>query len=126
MEARLLVVDDEESILFAMHDYFGSLGYKVECARNMATAKALLRDAEYALMIADLRLGGSDSQDGLKIVACMRERFPKTRIVLLTAYGSPAVAAEARTRGADIVLNKPVSLPKLARLMNDLLGSRHD
>jgi len=68
-------------------------------------------------------LGGSDNQDGLEIVACAHKQYPKTRIVLLTAYGSPALTAEAQTRGADVVLNKPMPLPTLARVVTELLGS---
>jgi len=126
VNARFLIVDDEKSILFAMDEYFGTLGYKVDCANDLASAKALLRAAEYPLIIADLRLGGSDNQDGLEIVACAHKHYPKTRIVLLTAYGSPALTAEAQTRGADVVLNKPMSLPKLALIVTELLEARHD
>ncbi len=106
-----------------MDEYFGTLGYKVDCANDLATAKALLRAQEYPLIIADLRLGGSDNQDGLEVVACAHDHYPKTRIVLLTAHGSPALTAEAQTRGADVVLNNPMPLPTLARIVTELLGS---
>ena len=123
MNTRFLIVDDEQSILFAMDEYFATLSYKVDCANDLATAKALLSAAEYPLIIADLRLGGSDNQDGLEVVACAHQQYPKTRIVLLTAHGSAALTAEAQTRGADVVLNKPTSLPTLARIVTELLGN---
>lgn len=117
MRGRILIVDDEQTVRFAMQDYFETLGYEVDCAADLATAKALLHETTYPLVITDLRLGGSDNQEGLKIIMCAHRRNPDTRIVLLTAYGSPALTAEARRLGADTVLNKPMSLPKLAQFV---------
>lgn len=123
MRTRFLIVDDEKYILYSMSEYFETLGYAVDCANGLATAKSLLRDGKYPLIIADLRLGGSDNRDGLEIVACAHQHYPKTRTVLLTAYGSPALTQEARMRGADVVLSKPMPLPMLARIVTNLLGS---
>lgn len=121
MRGRILIVDDEETILVAMHDYFLALGYEVDCATDLAAAKALLQETAYPVVITDLRLGGSDNQDGLEIVRCAHGRHSSARIVLLTAYGSPALTAEARRLGADTVLNKPMSLPKLAQFVTGLV-----
>ena len=52
---RLLVVDDEAPILFALRQYFSPLGYAVVCAREREEAEALLAHDEFALVIADLR-----------------------------------------------------------------------
>lgn len=117
MRGPILIVDDEETVLFAMHDYFGTLGYEVDCATDLATAKALLHERAYPLVITDLRLGGCDNQEGLEVVTCARGRYPSAQIVLLTAYGSPALTADAQRLGADAVLNKPMPLPKLAQFV---------
>lgn len=120
--ARLLVVDDEKFILFALQDYFGVLGYTVDCASDLAGASTLLREVEYALIIADLRLGGSDNQDGLAILALAQQQRPDTRAVMLTAYGSATITTKALSRGAYVVVNKPISLPRLAEIVTQLLG----
>jgi CheY-like chemotaxis protein len=120
---KILVVDDEEPILFAFREFFGAYGYEVDCARELEEALAMLSSIRYDLIIADLRLTGSHGAEGLEIIEDVRERAPWTRIILLTAYGSPEVEAEAQRRGADAFLQKPTPLPHIAKIVLDLLGS---
>ena len=55
---RLLVIDDEDSIRFAMKEYFEVHGYRVDCAREAEEAEALLAHLRYDVVIADLQLSG--------------------------------------------------------------------
>lgn len=123
MAHRILVIDDEESLLFTIGEYFAIYGYLVECGRDMAEAMALLANGPYSAVIADLRLTGVDGVEGLEIVREVRQRYPNTRVILLTAYGSPETEAEARRLGVDAFLHKPQSLPAVAQLVHDLLQS---
>ena len=123
MAQRLLLIDDEEPILFALREYFTAYGYDVDCAREMEEAEALLANVPYAGVIADLRLTGSHGAEGLEIIGYVRERCPWTRIIILTAYGSPEVEAEARRRGVDSFLHKPKPLPEVAQIVYALVGS---
>jgi DNA-binding response OmpR family regulator len=122
MLPRLLIVDDEPPILLAMRNYFGAKGYAVDCAREREEAEALLSAYPYACVILDLRMTPAHGGDGLEVLAHARMRRPASRIVILTAYGSPAAEAEARSRGADAFIRKPVPLPELARLVAALVG----
>jgi DNA-binding NtrC family response regulator len=120
LERSLLVVDDEDAIRFAMREYFTALGYRVACSRDVTEAKARLAGASYGIVIADLRLSSRRESEGLEIVSYVREHYPSTRIVLLTAYGSAEVEAEARKRGAHAFLQKPQPLPEVARILCEL------
>ena len=117
----MLIVDDEERILVAVGEYFDFQGYDVACAHDLPEAKALLDGRDYAVVIADLRLTGIDASDGLELVTYARARNAATKILLLTAYGTPDVVAEAYRRGADAFLAKPHPLPDLAQLVIALL-----
>jgi ActR/RegA family two-component response regulator len=121
-ETRMLVIDDEEPILFAAREYFEALGFLVDCATELEEAEALLSHVVYAIVIADLRLTGIYGTEGLALVRHVRERCPKTRILLLTAYGSAAVEEEARRLGVDGFLQKPKPLPDVAQIVFGLLG----
>jgi len=114
MKARMLVVDDEESILLAIREYFVPLRYEVDCAQELEEAEALLSHIRYGLLIADLRLTGIHGNEGLELIRFVRERSPWTRIVVLTGYGSPEMESEAIERGVDAFLQKPVPLAALA------------
>ena len=111
---RILIVDDEEPILFAMREYFTALSYLVDCARDLEEAYAFLSTHSYSLIVADLRLTGSHEVEGLEIVKAVRERSPATRIIMLTAYGSLEVEEEAIRSGVDVFLHKPKPLPEVA------------
>ncbi len=122
MKPRLLVVDDEEPILSAIREYFQPLGYDVDCARELEEAEALLTHIRYGLMIADLRLTGIHSNEGLELIRFTHERSPWTRIILLTGYGSSEMETEALGRGVDAFLQKPQPLAELAAIAANLTG----
>jgi DNA-binding response OmpR family regulator len=119
---RLLVVDDEAAIRFALSDYFRECGWEVDSAAEKEEAEALLAHTEYAVVIADLRLTGIYGVEGLDIVQWSRHLRPDTRVVLLTGNGTPEIEAEARRRGVDAFLHKPLPLPELERVVARLTG----
>jgi len=121
--AKLLVVDDEESICFSMREYFSQHGFKVDTAREIEEAEGLIKETEYQVIIQDLRLGVAQRSDGLEIIRLVHEQNPETRIVVLTSYGSPEVEAEARRAGADAFLRKPKPLSQVAQVVQGLIES---
>jgi DNA-binding NtrC family response regulator len=120
--AHILVVDDEESILFAMEQYITAQGCTVDCARELEEAQALLSNIHYHLVLADLRLSGINSSEGLDLVSMVRECCPKTRVIVLTAYGSLEMEQEACRRGVDAFLHKSTPLSEVARAAMQMLG----
>lgn len=120
--ARLLVVDDEAAIRFALVEYFRGSGWTVDAASEKEEAEALLACTAYSVVIADLRLTGIHGVEGLDIVQCSRHLRPDTRVVLLTGNATPEIEAEARRRGADAFLQKPLPLPHLEAIVDDLVA----
>jgi two-component system response regulator YesN len=120
MGDRLLIVDDEIPILFAMKDYFEGLGYEVDTAAQLWEAQELIDRKAYAFVLADLRLSASDRAEGLELAAYVRERTPAARVLLLTAYGSPEIESQARQLGVDAFLHKPQPLSRIAGLVREL------
>jgi DNA-binding response OmpR family regulator len=119
---RLLLIDDEETILFALARYFRRIGYTVDTARELEEAEALATYTEYDVVIADLSLTDS-GYEGLEILRYLRWNCPLARVILLTAHGSPIVEREALRRGAHALLHKPRPLADLARLAAELTRS---
>lgn len=124
MPPSVLFVEDQEIILFAMREYFTSLGYEVDCAHDLEQAVTFIEQRAYSLVVADLRLTGSRSTEGLEIMRTVRAKSPQTRMIMLTAYGSPEVEAEAKRCGVDVFLHKPKPLAEVARLAGELLKGR--
>jgi DNA-binding response OmpR family regulator len=120
--AHILIVDDEETILFAIGQYIIALGCTVDTARELEEAQALLSNVRYHLVVADLRLSGIHGSEGLDLVSMVRECCPSTRVIVLTAYGSAELQQEALRRGADAVLHKSMPLAEVAETAIKLLG----
>jgi len=119
---RLLIVDDEAAIRFALVEYFRGSGWTVDAASEKEEAEALLACTPYAVVIADLRLTGIHGVEGLDIVQWSRHLRPETRVVLLTGNATPEIEAEARRLGADAFLQKPLPLPQLEAIVDGLVA----
>src|SRR5207253_1287201 len=74
LPARLLIVDDEESIVFSMHDYFTERGWDVDCARKREEAEALADANVYDAIITDMHLTGLRAAEGLDLVSYLHAR----------------------------------------------------
>lgn len=119
---RILIVDDEELIVKAMRRYFEGLGYDVDSAHELEEAQALLATRTYDLVIADLRLTGIGGVEGLQIVADVHQRCANTRVMLLSAFGTPEIERESYNRGADAFLHKPKAMMEIANVAMNLLA----
>ena len=120
---RLLIVDDEASIRFAMSEYFRAHGYDVDCAQSVEEAIALLDGEPYSVVIADLRLAGMGNLGGLDVIKSVRERHPKTPIIVLSAYRSPEIEAEIERHHVSAFLRKPKPLPDVAQIVFGMVGA---
>lgn len=118
---KLLIIDNEETILFALEKYFRRQGYSVQCARELEEAEALAACCDYDVVIIDLSLGGNGSTEGLEIIRYIRLHCPTARLILLTAHATPHVEAEAKRRGVHALLKKPRPLLEIARTVTQLL-----
>src|SRR5436190_20902067 len=120
---RMLIVDDEESIRFAMSEYFRGYGYSVDCAQSVEEADSLLSSGPYSVVIADLRLTGLGKLSGIEVVKSIYERYPATPIIVLSAYRSPEIEAELLRHGVGVFLRKPKPLPDVAQIVFGMVGA---
>jgi len=72
--------------------------FAIPVAGSHDRSGALLDGIAYAVVLADLRLGGTGGSEGLRLARRIRERDPATRIVILTAYGSPSCSGVSLRR----------------------------
>ena len=120
---HLLVVDDEESICFSLSDFFSQKGFTVDTAHEVEEAERLIEKTAYEVIIQDLRLGNAPRHNGLEVIRYVHQRNPETRVVVLTAYGTPEVENEALRSGADAFLRKPKALSQVAQVVQGLMES---
>ncbi len=110
----LLIVDDDDQLRTRVMRAMNARGY---LAREAATGAAALSLAEREPMdfaVVDLRL---PDMTGLDVVRGLKAASSKTRVVVLTGYGSIATALEAMRLGADDYLAKPVDADDVTRAL---------
>src|SRR5215216_180185 len=109
-DARLLVVDDEESLRITTAAIFENEGYVVDTASSGDEAIALLNDADYDLVLTDLHMEGGD---GLSVLNQIRQQAPLTISVVLTGFASVESAIAALQEGAYDYLVKPCDIESM-------------
>ncbi|RKG73251.1 response regulator [Corallococcus terminator] len=119
---NLLIIDDEAVLCWVLGRFFVSAGYAVDSATDLDGALERVTHGHYDLVISDLRLSGTLSEEGLVIAERVRKASPTTRMVLLTAFATPDLGRRARELGVDLVLSKPQPLPDLAEHVSQLLA----
>ncbi len=108
MAGRILIVDDEEAVRFFAADGLAQAGWEVDEAGSGEAALALLENISCDVILLDLRMAG---MDGLTVMRQVKEHWPETMIIIMTAYASIDSAIEAVRQGAFDYLQKPCRLP---------------
>ena len=109
---RILVVDNDERIRLTAHSLLRRLGAVVETARDGKEAVTLAKSAPYDAMLADIRL---PDMTGYEVYQQLRSAQPKSRVILMTAFGyDPSHAiVKARQDGLQQVLFKPFRVDQM-------------
>ena len=114
---KILVVDDEKTLVKGMKFNLENEGYQVECAYDGAAAVELARNEKFDLLILDVMM---PEMDGLE--ACMRIReFSNVPIIMLTAKSEDADKLMGFECGADDYLTKPFNILELKARVRALL-----
>ncbi len=112
---RILVVDDEKSIAFAVRQYFVQQGYAVDCAASCEQALEYLAANQYAVAIVDVELREpTASADGINLAHFIRRHSPVTAVIVLTAVETPETEMRAREAGVHSFMHKPARLAQIA------------
>jgi DNA-binding NtrC family response regulator len=117
---RILIVDDEKSIRFALTHYFRNIGFEIDQAEDGLQARALVASHEYGMAIVDIHLGGPDPEDGLDLAAFIRQYAPDTAVVVLTGLETPEALRRAAKAGVRSFLRKPAPLALVADIAFDV------
>jgi two-component system, NtrC family, response regulator AtoC len=120
---RVLVVDDEPLIRWSLAETLTDGGCDVVEAGDGQEALQVLKDTPRPVdvVMLDYRLPDSNNLDLLTLI---RARSPGSRIVMMTAYGTPEVAEQAVRLGAYCVVSKPLDMQDVPKLVERAHGSR--
>lgn len=118
MPAKLLLVEDENSLVLTLTDLLTSEGFHVESAQDGQDALDRALTEKYDLIILDVML---PRKDGFEICRALRRRAIETPIIMLTARGQVADKVSGLKLGADDYLAKPFEPSELLARVEALL-----
>jgi DNA-binding response OmpR family regulator len=114
---RVLIVDDETTILFAFSQYLKSPTVIIETASTFEEAIDELNRQTFGAIIADLRLTGTTNIEGYEVIRQARRLQPSSKILAVTAYGGDDIKKTVHELGADYYFEKPVSPQKIKEVL---------
>lgn len=119
--ARILIIDDEESIGVALRQLFEYEGHRVHICENGPAGLIDYPDFRPDVTFLDVKM---PKVDGLEVLARIRERDPAAVVVMVSGHGTISTAVEATRRGAFDFLEKPLDTDRLLVTLRNALTVR--
>jgi two-component system, OmpR family, alkaline phosphatase synthesis response regulator PhoP len=118
---RILIAEDEPSIVLSLEFLLTNAGYAVAVARHGTEALRLVEELQPDLVVLDIML---PAVNGFEVCRRIREdpRLAHIRILMLTARGRDTEVRKGRALGADAYMTKPFATRELVATVNHLLG----
>ncbi|MGE5302103.1 MAG: sigma-54-dependent transcriptional regulator, partial [Alphaproteobacteria bacterium] len=113
----VLIVEDHERLRAQLGNFYEQEGYKVTTAACGEEGIQKLSEEKFALVVSDVKMPGID---GFQVARHVRERYPDTDVILITAFGNIKQAVEAMKLGASDYITKPFQ-PEAIRLVSEKL-----
>jgi CheY-like chemotaxis protein len=120
IDAKLLIVDDNEGVRHLVSRWLERAGFSVHEARDGAEAIDLVRKDPPDIILADIRM---PKIDGIELARIVKSDYPGIKIILMTAYSSPQTIAQARREGVDDYLEKPFTKDQVERITMEVLSA---
>ena len=118
----VLIVDDDEQFRLSLSKIFKKVGYRVTTATNGIEALKILLKLQHELVIADHRLPG---MTGIELLKEIKFKSPKTKVLVITAYGDDSVRTQAINVGAFAFLNKPIKRNEILEWASKALNKNY-
>ncbi len=115
----ILIVDDELEVRTTLLEALGDQGYSAEAAASGEEALVRMAKRSFPVVLTDLHMPGG--QTGLDLIDAIRNRFPDTLCILITAYATLDTSIEALKRGAYDLIQKPFRLAEIEVVLNRAL-----
>ena len=121
LNARVLLVDDEEKFLEVVSQRLKTRGLKVDTATSGEDALNTVRREDFDAIVLDLSMPG---MSGLETLEKIRKDKPDVQVIILTGHGTLQAGVQAMKEGALDFMEKPVDLNKLLSRIDEARDKR--
>ncbi len=116
----ILVVDDEDALRTVLSSELESEGYVVATAGDGDEAISILQGKSFDLVLLDIKM---PRVDGFEVLRFIKERYPATKVIMLTGFADLKNAIESKKLGAEDFVSKPYDLVDLLTTIERVLTS---
>ena len=121
MPARILIIDDEESMCNFMEIMLAKEGYQVDSTTSAINGITNLKENNYDLVITDLNM---PEMNGIEVLKEIRQFKKDQDLIVMTAYASVDTAIEAMKQGASDYITKPFKVDEVKLLVEKNISRR--
>jgi hypothetical protein len=118
MPDKILVIDDDESILELCRMVFEKNGYVIRLAENLGKGFETLEKEHFHAVLSDIRMPG---MDGITLLEKLKEKYPELPVVLMTADSTVNLAIKALKAGASDYVIKPFDTGELINTISRVI-----
>lgn len=108
--SKILVIDDERSIRNTLKDILEYEKYEVDLAEDGKKALEMVKNAEYDIILCDIKMPG---MDGIEVLEQLNSMAPDSPVVMISGHGNIDTAVESIKKGAYDFIEKPLDLNRL-------------
>lgn len=117
---RILIVDDDLTFALMLRTWLTKKGFEVQTAGSVAAARAALTEADYALVLSDMRL---PDEDGVALLQWISGRPAEVPVIVMTSYAEIQNAVRCMKLGARDYVAKPVNPDELLKKIREALAA---
>jgi CheY-like chemotaxis protein/predicted regulator of Ras-like GTPase activity (Roadblock/LC7/MglB family) len=123
VKKRVLVVDDEDDLTWSISKHLAKDKdkYDLICVNSGKKALEVLSQLPVALVVSDIRM---PEISGLDLLIKIKDFYPTTKVVIMTAYGSSEVHEEANSRGCLKYIEKPFEINELRQIILEVIEEK--
>ena len=120
VKKKILIVDDEEDLTWSISRKLqkDSRNFEIICANSGRQALEMLSENRVDLMVTDLRMPGIS---GLRLLSEVKSKYPRTQVIIMTAYGSMEIKSIIDKWGQAGYIEKPFEINDLRSLIFNYL-----
>lgn len=111
---QVLLLDDEPIVGRRLKPALAKIGCDVDVFEDPELALAKMAQKEYDVVVTDIRM---DQIDGMQVLEFVRERWPRSKVIMITGYAMMSLAREAMEKGAFDFIAKPFKPDDLRRVI---------
>jgi len=120
---HILIIDDDVTFAMMLESLLKKNKYKVSTACSATSFKRIIREQTFDVVFTDLRM---PDIDGIEIIKLIKNKTPKTQVIMMTGYADISTAIESIKQGAFDYIPKPVNPDEVLNLIKECLREKED